>query len=99
MSSYSLKIARDESITYGLGDSEARILVEGLITAVEREPWRYEDLRSKAKLANRMVYLWGRGDYAGAAQLAATCRIEVGLPNCCVSVESFMEIMIIACLR
>lgn len=98
MKAHPVQLARDESITNGLGDSEARILVEALIFAVEREPWRHEELRLKAKLVNRMVFLWGRGDYLGAAQLAATTRIELALPPCCVSVESFTERIIVACL-
>lgn len=99
MSPHPLELARDESITIGLGDSEARLLVEALISLVELEPWRHEELRLKAKLVNRLAFLWGKGDYAGVAQLAASSRIEVALPPFRVSVEYFIERLIVQCLR
>lgn len=99
MEQYALFFARDESLTLGLGDSEARMLIEALVFAVEKEPWRFNEFQRKAKLASRMVSLWTRRDFCGVAQLAASSRLEVVLPQCYVSNESFTERILMVCLK
>lgn len=99
MESPDLGIARDESLTRGLGDTESRMLVEALVLAVGSEPWRLEELRQRGKLASRMALMWSRQEFAGVAQLAACSGIEMVLPSGDVSNESFMERLIIACLK
>lgn len=85
-------IARDESLTRGLGDEEARMLVDWLVgwaevladgarTAEDAERLG-ERLRRRGRAIGRFVQLWldprSRGS---AAQLAATERFAWPLPT------------------
>ena len=85
-------IARDESLTRGLGDEEARMLVDWLVgwaeiladgvrTAEEAERLT-ERLRRRGRAISRFVQLWVEPKSRGsAAQLAATERFGWPLPS------------------
>ena len=83
------RILDDEALTRGLGDAEARVLVEWL---VERAEELEEDaaeadaevrrLCGRARALSRFVWLWcGRRDRGAAAQLAAVERFGWPLPD------------------
>ena len=84
-------ILDDESLTRGLGDEEARVLVEWLVEwaellaeEAESERAAWEGLRllcRKARGIGRFVRLWAYEDARGAAsQLAAAERFHWPLP-------------------
>jgi hypothetical protein len=85
-------ILNNEALTRGLGDPEARILVEWLVAetehAVERTACeetarlRVERLCSRARALGRFVRLWCHDENAAAAyQLAACERFPWPLPT------------------
>ena len=85
-------IARDESLTRGLGDEEARMLVDWLVGWVgliaDAAQTRGEAERLAARLCRRgraigkFVQLWVEpGSRGSAAQLAASERFEWPLPS------------------
>lgn len=84
-------IARDEALTRGLGDAEARMVVEWLIeqadalaaaSPAELVPGRVAALCRRARAIVRFVRLWCHEDSRGAAgQLAAAERFEWPLPT------------------
>jgi hypothetical protein len=85
-------ILGNDSITRGLADPEARVLIEWLVKEAERaaEPWRsteevtaaVEKLCRRARAISRFVYLWGLPRERGAAyQLAAIERFAWPLPT------------------
>ncbi len=85
------RVLDDEAITRGLGDAEARVLVEWLVDRTER----LEDLESegdaevevyrlcrRARAFSRFVHLWCHRRACGAAlQLAAVERFSWPLPE------------------
>ena len=82
----------DESITRGLGDIEARMLVEWLaewsellLEAGPSEDLAWKNVRSlcrRARAIGRFVQLWGsRRSRPAALQLAATERFDWPLPT------------------
>ncbi len=82
-------ILLDESLTRGLGDVEARVLVEWLVERSEeihrygdREvPARIRELCRRARAIARFVYLWCyQMDHGAACQLAATERFAWPFP-------------------
>jgi len=84
-------IARDESLTRGLGDEEARMLVDWLVGWAEilgdaaRTPQEAEKLAARlcrrGRAIGRFVQLWAEPKSRGsAAQLAATERFAWPLP-------------------
>ena len=83
-------ILRDEAITRGLGDVEARILIEWLVdradglaeeSATEETAWaELGRMCRKARAISRFVILWTNGSPRGAAQLAATERFTWPIP-------------------
>ena len=84
-------ILHDERLTRGLGDAEARILVEWLVERTEAdhdrlgevEPTRtaVDRLHARARSIGRFVALWcHQRQYAAATQLAATERFPWPLP-------------------
>ena len=86
------RILDDEALTRGLGDAEARILIEWLTdwveTIAERYPGdteatsRVEMLRRRGRSIRRFVDLWcHEADYAAATQLAASERFRWPLPE------------------
>jgi len=85
-------ILDDEALTRGLGDAEARILIEWLTDWVEQIAARYpseaealvrvEMLRRRGRSIRRFIELWcHQGDQAAATQLAATEQFRWPLPD------------------
>lgn len=88
------EIVRDESLTRGLGDEEARMLVEWVVDWAEllADASRTEDdarelvkrLRRRGRAIGRFVHLWcdnEANDRRGATQLAASERFAWPLPE------------------
>jgi hypothetical protein len=87
------RILGDESLTRGLRDSEARMLVEWLVDRAEQLELRTQDTQSldrtigqlchRARALRRFVELWfGPHGRAAACQLFAVERWEWPLPDC-----------------
>lgn len=83
-------ILTDEALTRGLGDAEARVLIEWLVECAERLPssstlpeatTEIKRLCRKGRAIARFVCLWSDGDRAGACQLAASERFSWPLPD------------------
>ena len=84
-------ILDDELLTRGLGDAEARAMIEWLVDRSERNHARLpaevcrreiDRLCQRARAASRFVYLWCYQRLHGAAcQLAATERFAWPLPS------------------
>jgi hypothetical protein len=83
-------ILRDERLTQGLGDAEARVLVEWLVEQAEDLERRQagpaaEDevkrLCRRGRGITRFVVLWGLGQRGAAGQLAVTERFAWPLPD------------------
>src|SRR5438477_10403969 len=85
-------ILDNDSLTRGLGDAEARLLVEWLVDQVERvcddlaplptPPTLVNRLCGRARSISRFVQLWCYTNARGAAcQLAATERFPWPLPT------------------
>jgi hypothetical protein len=81
-------VFEDEALTRGLGDPEARVLVEWLVEQVEAQAGaptaraQVLALRRRARAISRFVYLWShQGAAAAAYQLAATERFPWPLPT------------------
>jgi len=84
-------ILDDEALTRGLGDPEARILIEWLVEraeAVEHENLVEEQSQAtvkrlcrRARSISRFVSLWEQEQRAAACQLAATERFSWPLPT------------------
>lgn len=84
-------ILEDENLTRGLGDAEARMLVEWLVGRTEQHPEHPsatlgQDIQKwcrRARALSRFVYLWcHQSDHGAACQLAATERFPWPLPVC-----------------
>ena len=86
------EILHNDAFTRGLGDPEARILVEWLVERAERlaQTAQSEDVASgevqrlcrRARAIGRFVVLWGQPRERGAAcQLAAAERFSWPLPT------------------
>lgn len=95
-------ILEDELLTRGLGDAEARILVDWLVDRAEmlydknaaEEATRNElgRLCRRARSIVKFVVLWSQEDDRGAAcQLAATERFSWPLPDCEVDPADLMH--------
>ena len=85
------RVLDDEAVTRGLGDAEARVLVEWLVERTERledadGDWDAEievqRLCRRARAVSRFVHLWcHRRDRGAALQLAAVERFGWPLPD------------------
>src|SRR5262245_21266660 len=84
-------ILEDENLTRGLGDAEARMLVECLVDRTEAvedleesvQQQRIQKWCRRARALARFVQLWCyQRDHGGACQLAATERFPWPLPAC-----------------
>jgi hypothetical protein len=83
------QILDDEALTRGLGDAEARVLVEWLVEQAERLEETDDDadqevrrLCRRARAVSRFVQLWCHDRACGAAlQLAAVERFGWPLPD------------------
>jgi hypothetical protein len=92
-------ILADEALTRGLGDAEARMLVEWLVDQAEagRE---VRPLCRWARAISRFVYLWCYVESHGPAiQLAASERFEWPLPATWVDPCELMEQILEASAR
>lgn len=82
-------ILSDEALTRGLGDAEARMLIEWLVECAEEltglanaeAEAAVRRLRRKGRAIARFVGMWCGGDRAGACQLAAAERFRWPLPT------------------
>jgi hypothetical protein len=93
-------ILDDEGLTRGLGDEEARVLVEWLVERAERlaraapadASDRVRRLCRRGRAIARFVALWGdRRSRGGAVQLAAVERFTWPLPSAAVDPGELME--------
>jgi hypothetical protein len=85
-------ILEDEALTRGLGDAEARLLVEWVVEQVEwladspeevDAPATADRLRRRARSIGRFVRLWCEDrEFGAATQLYATERFDWPLPEC-----------------
>ena len=90
-----------ESLTRGLEDPEARVLVEwlaekvdhlGTDSAAENEvPEFVEQLSHRARAIARFVSLWSQGECGSAVQLAAVERFTWPLPTAAVDPCELMK--------
>lgn len=98
------EIVRDESLTRGLGDEEARMLVEWVVDWAElfADASRDDDdareligrLRRRGRAIGRFVQLWcddESADRRGATQLAASERFAWPLPDGTVEPPDLMQ--------
>src|SRR5262249_38985427 len=92
-------ILTDESLTRGLGDPEARVLIEWLVECAEdlisrTRPEAETEVRRlcrRGRAIARFVYLWCDGSRAGACQLAASERFTWPLPVAAVDPCELMQ--------
>jgi hypothetical protein len=94
-------ILADDAVTRGLGDPEARILVEWLVDRAEELQMQasadaareaIQRLCRRARAIGRFVALWNQEqDRAAACQLAATERFSWPLPNTSVDPCDLMQ--------
>ena len=81
-------ILSDDALTRGLGDEEARVLVEWLVERIESYSGSEERTRAqvafwcrRARAIGKFVTLWCHlGDHGAACQLAATERFAWPFP-------------------
>jgi hypothetical protein len=84
------RILRDEAMVRGLGDPEARVLIEWLVERAEEETWEQDEKQAavvverlcrRGRAVSRFVCLWCYNQAYGAAlQLAAVERFPWPLP-------------------
>lgn len=84
-------ILDDESLTRGLGDEEARLLVEWLVDRAENlaasslaQTTRRSCLAAlcrRGQVVGRFVRLWCEGEFGSAVQLAGTENVSWPLPR------------------
>jgi hypothetical protein len=95
-------ILRDEALTRGLGDIEARMVVDWLTdraeiiadeTDDERDAWlELERWRRKAKIIVAFVKMWSKASQRGAAlQLMSAERVQWPLPTGPMDLGNLME--------
>jgi hypothetical protein len=90
-----------ESLTRGLEDPEARVLVEWLVEKVDHlgseptadieVPKFVEQLSHRARAIARFVSLWSQGERGSAVQLAAVERFTWPLPTAAVDPCELMK--------
>jgi len=88
------QVLQSESLTRGLEDPEARVLVEWLVDKVDdlsadsktehTLPRNIEKLSQRARSIARFVSLWSQGERGSAVQLAAVERFTWPLPTAAV---------------
>jgi len=98
-------ILSDESLTRGLGDAEARVLVEWLVeraeelalsTTMDEAARRMSQLFRRSRGIARFVWLWClERDYGAAGQLAVTERFHWPWPktrtNACAVMQAILS--------
>ncbi len=92
-------ILSDEALTRGLGDAEARVLIEWLVDRAEQlaregSPGAAAEVRGlcrRGRAVGRFVVLWCGGGRAGACQLAAAERFDWPLPAAAVDPCELMQ--------
>jgi len=95
------QLLRCESLTRGLEDPEARVLVEWLADMVDQLatdagaettlPRSLDQLTQKARAIARFVSLWCQGERGSAVQLAAVERFTWPLPTTAVDPCELMK--------
>jgi hypothetical protein len=95
------QVLQSESLTRGLEDPEARVLVEWLVDKVDDLsaqtkaetllPRTVEDLSRRARAIARFVSLWSQGERGSAVQLAAVERFTWPLPTAAVDPCELMK--------
>jgi hypothetical protein len=96
------QILDNEALTRGLGDPEARLLVEWLVGEAEiladmeleedQLAWEIHCLCERGRLLSRFVLLWCyRSNWGAACQLAATERFSWPLPSTAMDPCELME--------
>jgi hypothetical protein len=94
-------ILLNEALTRGLGDMEARMLVEWLVEEADRQAEKGDGratvagLLAWARAVSRFVYLWCHaGEYGAACQLAATQKFDWPWPSSDVDPCELMEVIL-----
>jgi hypothetical protein len=95
------QVLQSESLTRGLEDPEARVLVEWLVEKVDQlavdstaepsHPRTFEQLSRRARAVARFVSLWSQGERGSAVQLAAVERFTWPLPTAAVDPCELMK--------
>jgi hypothetical protein len=95
------QVLESESLTRGLEDPEARVLVEWLVdkvdnltadsTSKQNLPRKVEQLSHRARAVARFVSLWSQGERKSAVQLAAVERFTWPLPTAAVDPCELMK--------
>jgi hypothetical protein len=95
------QMLQSESLTRGLEDPEARVLVEWMVEKVEHLsaeaaaeaplPRSLESLTQRARAIARFVSLWCQGERGSAVQLAAVERFVWPLPTAAVDPCELMK--------
>jgi hypothetical protein len=95
------QMLQSESLTRGLEDPEARVLVEWMVEKVEHLaadaaaeaalPRSLECLTQRARAIGRFVSLWCQGERGSAVQLAAVERFTWPLPTTAVDPCELMK--------
>lgn len=93
-----VECARDELLTRGLGDIEARILIDILTCRLDASPHESRQLQMKARVISRIIELWFNGNRAAAHQLAACAGFADHLPRPGMEADDCMETMLLSCL-
>ncbi|HYV38661.1 MAG TPA: hypothetical protein VE988_23455 [Gemmataceae bacterium] len=88
-------ILTNDSLTRGLGDAEARMLVEYLVEEAEQRPGAERDIPRLCRWARgiaRFVQLWSyQQDYGAATQLAGAEGFQWTLPATWMEACELME--------
>jgi hypothetical protein len=100
------QVLADDALTRGLGDAEARILVEWLadhaeglaatISCADRATAELAKLRRRARSISRFVALWCHlGERGAAGQLATAERLNWPLPDAEVDPCELMQMIVV----
>ncbi len=76
----SIEYARDEQLTRGRDDIEARLLIDALAVRLNHTPQESKQLHMKARGISKGIALWFKGNISGANQLAACEGLAEFLP-------------------
>jgi hypothetical protein len=94
----SIEYARDEQLTRGLDDIEARLLIDALALRLDHTPQESKQLHMKARVISKVIVLWFKGNISGANQLAACEGLAEFLPIPETDSANCMEQILLVCL-